>query len=94
MEKQDYYNYDLVLFIINDCDIYRHYTRPTIENLKKHHLSGKWTKEKALRSYMRIVNEGVNKYYRDINTDIKFTLQDRKQAASDLYDYYLDEVVS
>lgn len=88
---------ELVLYAINDGHIYESLTVPTIALLKKKHAKGIFTKDKALICYKRIADYAAKRYYAEISPNgfiAKFSVDDRKQAANELYDYYLDEVVS
>lgn len=88
---------ELTLYIINDGYIYEHYVVPTIANLSKKHSKGLFLKDKALISFKRIADFAAKRYYTEINASGyigKFSVDDIKATANELYEYYLDEIVS
>ena len=88
---------ELVLYAINDGHIYESLTVPTIELLRKKHSKGIFTKDKALLVFKRIADYAAKRYYVEISPEgyiTRFSVEDRKQAANELYEYYLEEIVS
>jgi len=86
---------ELELYTVNDGHIYRSYTSYYINSLRKKALKGNYDKEKALVGYMRIVNTGAKKYARDFCSKPSewnkvFTVEDRKEVAKRLEEYYKD----
>ena len=88
---------ELTLYIINDGYIYDHYIVPTIANLSRKHSKGLFLKSKALISFKRIADLAAKRYYTEINASGylgMFTVDDRKATANELYEYYLDDILS
>ena len=95
----------LVLFTENDGDIYSRQTRPTIENLAKKLKRGTFDVKKAEKAFLYVANAGAKKYafefgdrggarswHRVSLRAVPFTSEDRKAAAAELLENYLEEI--
>lgn len=86
---------ELELFIENDGELYRKLRKPIEDNLKKHLKRGVFSKEKAMKSYMRLANAGA-KYYAKAFAQAEdwnriFSVSDRKAVAERLLDFFVQE---
>ena len=88
---------DLYLTIINDGELYDGIIRWTVNNLKKHNGRGRYDKDKALVSWMRVADEGAKKYDKQFGSGHgstkMFTPATRKEVAKKLMEYYEDNVL-
>lgn len=95
---------ELALFIENDADLYRQQTLPIITNLQKKFTKGTYDHAKAVKLWKYLADNGAKKYTFDFDDrqgkrywhEIAgfgvFTVQDRKEAAEQLADSYLEHV--
>jgi len=86
---------ELNLFIDHDSHLYQRVKKPIFDNLQKHVNKGRFCKERATVSTMRLVEEGAKKYVKDYcSAGAKwyqmFHMNDRKELAA----LYVDEFVT
>lgn len=88
---------ELVLYIENTSAIYEKLTKPTCQNLAKHHSKGKFDPAKALISMQRLADEGAKAYVkefgsRDTEYHKAFTKADRTEAAAQLLAIHMEHI--
>ena len=82
--------HELMLYAINDGDLYRCMICPVIENLKRKVAKGVYNAEKATDAFYHVATEASNHYFRDFG--YKFSVTDRYTVACEMVDYYNEEV--
>lgn len=98
---------ELAMFIENDSDLYRQNIQPVIKNLAKKMAKGVYDHTKAVKLWTYSAQWGAQKYTKEIGTFSadgvgsgykahgsygSFSPKDRKDAAEQLADYYLEAV--
>lgn len=83
---------ELMLFAVNDGDIYRRATTATINNLRKKHENGTYNKDRAVDAWYYIANLASNKYFAEFG--YKFSVADRFTCAVELEEYYSEDIAS
>jgi hypothetical protein len=85
---------ELELFAINDGDLYRQRVQPIIKNLKKKIKSGKYDAKLALKAWQYAADDAAKKYVKEYGSpgDKMFSVQDRKDVAKKLQEYYQEEI--
>jgi len=86
----------LEIYIDNDSELYRQYKWPIVQNLKKHMDKGAFDKNKALISFMRLVNAGAKKYIKEFGEEtddwkVLFPFKFREDTAKDYIEWFLNE---
>lgn len=56
---------ELKLFIENDADLYRHHGLPILKNLANKAANGEFNREKAIKLYMYLMENGAKKYVKE-----------------------------
>lgn len=82
---------ELVLYTVNDGDLYCKYTQPILNNLAKHIKRGKYDQNKALIAWKHLADAAAKQYSKGYDSPI-FSLADRKATALELADYYAEEL--
>lgn len=82
--------HELLLYAINDGDLYSQMVTPIIDNLHKKAKKGIYDKEKAVDAFYHVATEASKHYYRDFG--YSFSVTDRFTCAVEMADYYEDEV--
>ena len=82
--------HELMLYAINDGDLYRTMICPVIDNMKKKVAKGIYNAEKATDAFYYVATEASNHYFRDFG--YKFTVTERFTVACEMVDYYTDEI--
>ena len=86
---------ELVLYIVNDGDIYRKRTLPIIYNLKKKYKKGIYDKDLVVKAFMYVADDGVRKYDKEfVSGQGKLFLdkKTREEIAAQLRDYYTEHI--
>lgn len=88
---------ELVLFIINDGETYKH-TLCLIDNYRRKVNRGTFNKDKAVKGFVSIVQTGMKEYTRQIyQNNVPWYLlantSERVEVARELLGYYMDEIV-
>lgn len=83
---------ELELFIKNDGDIYFQSIIPIIKNLAKKKQKGVYDPELAIKLWYYCVQNGYKKYRDTYNSEFKLSVQDRRDVAKSLRDYYDESV--
>lgn len=81
---------ELMLFAVNDGDIYRRLATATINNLRKKHVDGTYDKEKAIDAWYYVACFASNKYFNEFG--YRFSVADRFTCAVEMEDYYKEEI--
>ena len=87
---------ELVLVITNDGDLYRERTTPMIENLKKKVAKGVYDREKAVKLWQYLADEGVRRYGKEYGPGYSvawLSPATRRAIAEQLRDYYEEEIM-
>lgn len=87
---------ELVLVITNDGDLYREHTTPMIENLKKKVAKGVYDREKAVKLWQYLADEGVRRYGKEYGPGYSvawLSPATRRAIAEQLRDYYEEEIM-
>lgn len=87
---------ELVLYITNDGDLYRQRVTPMIENLKRKVKKGVYDREKAVKLWQYLADEGVKKYGKEFGPGASVAWLNpatREEIARKLRDYYEEEVM-
>ena len=87
---------ELVLVITNDGDLYRERTTPMIENLKKKVSKGVYDREKAVKLWQYLADEGVRRYGKEYGPGYSvawLSPATRRAIAEQLRDYYEEEIM-
>ena len=82
---------DLVLFIQNDGQLYRQQYDPIIKNLNKKVVKKIYDREKSLKLWVALVDNGAKKYAKESGGtawNIMFNVPTRKAAARELRDHF------
>lgn len=82
--------HELLLYAINDGDLYRSMISPVIENMKRKVKKGVYDAVKAQDAFYHVATEASNHYFRDFG--YKFDVTARFTAAVEMADYYTDEI--
>lgn len=82
--------HELMLYAINDGDLYRTMVTPIIDNLHKKAVKGIYDKVKATDAFYHVATEASKHYFRDFG--YKFTVTERFTVACEMVDYYTDEI--
>jgi hypothetical protein len=86
---------DLTLIIENDGDIYRRFTTPVINNLKRKKAKGQFDEELAVQAFVHVVENALRQpyFYRYYSYDIKtVSVPERYAVAKELLDGAMDEI--
>jgi hypothetical protein len=86
---------DLTLIIENDGDIYRRFTTPVINNLKRKKAKGQFDEELAVQAFVHVVENALRQpyFYRYYSYDIKTVpVPERYAVAKELLDGAMDEI--
>lgn len=86
---------DLTLIIENDGDIYRRFTTPVINNLKRKKAKGQFDEELAVQAFVHVVENALRQpyFYRYYSYDIKtVSVPERYAVAKELLDGVMDEI--
>lgn len=83
-------SYELFLYAINDGDLYRQMATPIINNLRKKAAKGIYNSDRAVDAWCHMATLASNKYNKDYG--YSFTVQERFTAASDMEEYYREEI--
>lgn len=83
---------ELKLYIIKDNNLYFHWIIPTIRNLQKHLVKGKFEHDKAVWSFYRVACDADKQYNREIDSTYGFPVQARWTVAEDLLEYYMEDI--
>lgn len=83
---------ELSLYAVNDASIYFDWILPTIRNLRKHLVKGKWNPNKAVWSFYRVACESAKRYNKEIDSTYKFPVQARWTVAEVLLEYYMEDI--
>lgn len=88
---------ELALFATNDYSIYVSAIQPAIRCLKKKYRAGTFDAEKATKQFYYVATVAAKNYARefcDADTPYYsvFRADDRRAAAADLLDYFMDEI--
>lgn len=81
---------ELMLYTVNDGDIYRGATTATINNLRKKNIDGIYDKEKAVDAWYYVASLASNKYFREFG--YRFSVTDRFTCAVELEEYYKEHI--
>ena len=81
---------ELKLYIENDGDLYKQKIIPIVKNIQKKMKSGKYDHKQAPKLWLSLVDEGAKKYAKEF-PGIKFSKQEKEEAAQDFADEYRDE---
>lgn len=88
---------ELVLVITNDGDLYRQRTTPIIENLKKKAAKGTYDREKAVKLWQYLADDGVRMYDKEYGSGrgsvAMLNPATRRRIAEELSDYYEEEIM-
>ena len=87
---------ELILYITNDGDLYRQRVTPMIENLKKKVKKGVYDREKAVKLWQYLADDGVKKYGKEFGPGASVAWLNpatREEIARQLRDYYEEEVM-
>lgn len=88
---------ELVLVITNDGDLYRQRTTPIIENLKKKAAKGTYDREKAVKLWQYLADDGVRMYDKEYGSGrgsvAMLNPATRRRIAEELRDYYEEEIM-
>lgn len=82
--------HELMLYAINDGDLYRTMTTPVIANMTRKAKKGTYDKEKSVDAFYHVATEASKHYNRDFG--YSFTVTERFTAAVEMADYYTDEI--
>lgn len=82
--------HELLLYAINDGDLYRQMICPIIDNLKNKVSKNIYDAEKAIDAFYHVSNEASRHYFRDFG--YKFSVTDRFTAAVEMAEYYQEEI--
>jgi hypothetical protein len=86
---------DLTLIIENDGDVYRRFTTPVINNLKRKKAKGNFDEKLAVQAFVHVVENALRQpyFYRYYSYDIKSVpVAVRYAVAKDLLDGAMDEI--
>lgn len=86
---------ELVLYIVNDGDLYRRQTTSIINNLKKKFKKGTYDPELAVKAYQYLADAGVRKYDKEFVSgkgELFLDKKTREEIARELRDHYQEEV--
>lgn len=86
---------DLTLCIENDGEVYRRFTTPVIENLKKKYKKGNFDKQLAIQAFYNVVVNALKMphFYRDYSYSIKSVgVPERYAVAENLLSGAMDEI--
>ena len=87
---------ELVLYTINDGDIYRQKAKPIIDNLHKKFKKGTYDKTLAVKAWLSLADLGAKKYAKDYAKPADwnkiFSPADRREAAKEFERRYFEEV--
>ena len=88
---------ELVLTITNDGDLYRRQITPAIDNLKRKYKKGNYDRDKAVKLWQYVADEGVRRYNKEFGSGTYSVAWlnpiTRKAIAEELRDYYEDEIM-
>ena len=82
---------ELLLYAINDGELYRQMITPVINNLRRKASKGWYDSDKAVDAYYRIACEASKRYNRDFG--YSFSVTDRFTAAKKKKKFYRDDEV-
>lgn len=82
---------ELLLYAVNDGDLYRKMVTPVISNLRRKAEKGTYDADRAIDAYYRIACEASKGYNRDFG--YSFSVQDRFTCAVELERYYREDQV-
>lgn len=87
---------ELVLYITNDGDLYRGRASSIIKNLKRKANNGNYDKELTVKAWQYLADDGVRKYDKEFGSGrgsvTWLNPATRKAIATELTDYYEDEI--
>ena len=81
---------ELFLYATNDGNLYRQMVTPIINNLRKKAQRGEYNSDKAVDAWYPVATAASAKYNKDYG--YSFTVQERFTAASDMEEYYREEI--
>lgn len=81
---------ELFLYATNDGNLYRQMVTPIINNLRKKAAKGIYNSDKAVDAWYNVATAASAKYNKDYG--YSFSVQDRFTAASDMEEYYREEI--
>lgn len=95
---------ELMLFIVNDGDLYRQQTQPILKNLRKKIAKGTYDSTKAIKLWGYLANSGAQKYTKEFGGMYgkssgngsygAFSAATRRDVAKELQEYYQEELAS
>lgn len=93
--------HELVLFIVNDGDLYRQQTQPILKNLAKKIKKGVYDHAKAVKLWGYLADNGAQRYTKESSSGYRgatsygiFSKPIRMIAAKELQDYYQEDLDS
>lgn len=81
---------ELFLVITNTRETYFGWIIPYCESLAKKAVSGKFSKEKAIKGYENLVKSEITRYNKRYGKLPAISAADKKNLCKELYDYYED----
>lgn len=85
-------SHELVLYIVNDGDLYRQRTTPILENLRRKQARGAYDRELAVKAFKYLADAGAKAYAREHARASEwnriFSPRERQEAARELARYY------
>ncbi len=81
---------ELMLYTVNDGELYRGAITAVINNLKKHALKGLYNTDRAIDAWYTVATQASAKYNKDFG--YSFGVRDRFTVADELEQYFIDEV--
>ncbi|MCM1226406.1 MAG: hypothetical protein NC320_03145 [Clostridium sp.] len=87
---------ELVLYIVNDGNLYRQIAKPIIKNMKRKRENGDYNDNLAVKGWLHLAKEGVRRYDKEFGSgkgSLRFLNEATRNAiAEELKEYYEDEV--
>lgn len=89
-------SHELVLYTVNDGDLYRQRVTPMLANLRRKIAKGTYNRELAVKLWLYLAEAGAKKYAKEFATPSEwsriFPPADRREAAKEFARYYEDEL--
>lgn len=83
---------EVVLYTVNTGQLYTRMSRPIILNLARKKVQGTYNATLAIKLYEQLVKEGIAGYNREFGSAIRLNPEERRIAAKELRDYYIEEI--
>ncbi len=82
---------ELMLYTVNDGELYRGIITAVINSLRKKYNKGQYNQDRAIDAWYTVATQASAKYNKDFG--YSFSVPDRFTVAVELEQYFIDEVV-